>query len=94
VPADSGAPYGLLVTRSAARQIAERLPEAVAAAALNFVTGDLLRNPRRVGNPLGQQLVGKHVARRGDYRIVYEIDDETRTVTVFDVEHRRDIYRL
>ncbi|WP_205861721.1 type II toxin-antitoxin system RelE family toxin, partial [Planosporangium flavigriseum] len=32
-------------------------------------------------------------ARRGTYRIMYRIDDKTRTVTVVDVDHRRDVYR-
>jgi mRNA interferase RelE/StbE len=31
--------------------------------------------------------------RAGDYRVVYEIDDQAHTVTVLHVGHRRDIYR-
>lgn len=31
--------------------------------------------------------------RVGDYRVIYEIDDEASTVTVLHVGHRRDIYR-
>jgi len=31
--------------------------------------------------------------RAGDYRIVYEIDDEQQTVTVLHIGHRRDVYR-
>jgi mRNA interferase RelE/StbE len=31
--------------------------------------------------------------RQGDYRIVYEVDDRARTVTVFKIGHRRDVYR-
>ncbi len=31
--------------------------------------------------------------RQGDYRIVYVVDDETRTVLVVKVGHRRDVYR-
>jgi mRNA interferase RelE/StbE len=33
-----------------------------------------------------------HGARRGTYRIVYRIDDTTRTVHVLDIDHRADIY--
>jgi mRNA interferase RelE/StbE len=32
-------------------------------------------------------------ARRGTYRIIYRIDDKNRTVTVVDVDHRRDVHR-
>jgi len=31
--------------------------------------------------------------RAGDYRIVYEIDDERRVLEVLNVAHRRDLYR-
>ena len=31
--------------------------------------------------------------RVGDYRIVYEIEDTTRTVTILRVGHRKEIYR-
>lgn len=30
--------------------------------------------------------------RQGDYRIVYEIDDHARTVTVIKIGHRREVY--
>jgi mRNA interferase RelE/StbE len=32
-------------------------------------------------------------ARRGEYRVRYRIDDETRVIYVADVDHRRDAYR-
>jgi mRNA interferase RelE/StbE len=31
--------------------------------------------------------------RVGDYRVVYEIDDDLRMVTVLQAGHRRDVYR-
>lgn len=31
--------------------------------------------------------------RVGDYRIIYEIDDEKRIVTVLRIRHRREVYR-
>lgn len=31
--------------------------------------------------------------RVGAYRIIYEIDDEKRTVTVLRIRHRREVYR-
>jgi mRNA interferase RelE/StbE len=48
----SGSSYELVVSRSAARAIGESLPEAVSAAAVEFITGALLDNPQRVGRPL------------------------------------------
>lgn len=31
--------------------------------------------------------------RVGKYRVIYEIDDKSRGVTILDIGHRRDVYR-
>jgi mRNA-degrading endonuclease RelE of RelBE toxin-antitoxin system len=80
--------YELVVTPPAARAIAEQLPEAVAAAVIEFLTGTLIRDPRRVGKPLRRELAGVWSARRGTYRILYRVRDETREVIVLRVERR------
>jgi mRNA-degrading endonuclease RelE of RelBE toxin-antitoxin system len=85
--------YELVVVRSAARAIAEELPEPVAAAVIEFATGPLLTNPHRVGRALRNELTGIFSARRGTYRVLYRIDDGQRTVTVLRIDHRRDVYR-
>jgi mRNA interferase RelE/StbE len=86
-------PYTLRTTPTVRRALGERLPEAVAAAAHEFMTGPLVREPYRVGKRLLPPLDDRFSARRGTYRILYRIDDVSRTVTVVDVDHRRDIYR-
>ena len=86
-------PYELVVARPAARAIAEDLPEAVAAAVIDFITGPLLVEPKRVGRELRNELAGIHSARRGTYRILHRINDDKRTVTVIRIDDRRDVYR-
>lgn len=78
---------------STSRRTLARLPEKVAAAAIEFIYGSLADNPRRAGKPLKLGLVGLHSARRGDYRVIYVIDDDRRTLTVLAIEHRSDVYR-
>lgn len=85
--------YVLAITPTARRQLAEHLPETVATAAYEFISGPLLDNPHRVGKQLRPPLDDRHSARRGTYRVIYRIDDPSRTVTVVDVAHRRDAYR-
>lgn len=75
------------------RRALARLPEKAATAAVEFVYGSLAANPYRVGKPLKLGLEGLHSARRGDYRVIYRIDAESRTVTVIAIEHRSDAYR-
>lgn len=85
-------PYVLVVAASAERSL-RRLPEPVAAAVVEFMVGPLVENPRRVGHPLRRELAGLWSARRGPYRVVYEIDDEANAVQVLRIEHRSDVYR-
>jgi mRNA-degrading endonuclease RelE of RelBE toxin-antitoxin system len=75
------------------RVLSETLPEPVAAAAYEFMTGPLLSQPHRVGKRILPPLDDRFSARRGTYRIIYRIDDGARIVTVVDVGHRRDVYR-
>ena len=84
--------YGLIVAATAER-VLTRLPEAVAAAVVEFMVGPLIESPRRVGHPLRYELTGLWAARRGPYRVVCEIDDQGRTVTVLRIDHRADVYR-
>ena len=84
--------YRLVVAATAERTLG-RLPEAVAAANVEFIVGALVDAPRRVGHPLQRELAGLWAARRGPYRVVYEIDDDQRVVNVVRIDHRADIYR-
>lgn len=43
-----------------------------------------------------KKLVGEgnlYRARLGDYRLIYEIDEAEKEVTVYYLRHRRDVYR-
>jgi mRNA interferase RelE/StbE len=62
------------------RALAQTLPEAVAAAAYESITGPLLEQPYRVGRHLLPLR-----ARRGTYRVIYRIDDKAHVVTVVDI---------
>lgn len=81
--------YDVAWTPTAKRAL-QRLPEKIATAAIEFIYGPLSENPQRAGKALRFELEGLHSARRGDYRIIYRIDDR---VTITAIEHRADIYR-
>lgn len=90
---DPQGPYTLRTTPTVRRALAETLPEAVAAAAYEFIFGPLLEQPHRVGKRLLPPLADRFSARRGTYQVIYRIDQEARIVTVVDVGRRRDVYR-
>ena len=54
---------------------------------------DRLRSSPRSGKPLVGELGGIWSLRRGDYRILYRVDDSARRVEVARIAHRRDVYR-
>lgn len=85
--------FRVIVTRTAARQLAEHLPEAAAVACVEFLFGALAENPRRVGAPLRPPFAGQWRARRGEYRVRYRIDDTERAIYLLDIDHRRAAYR-
>ncbi|MEP7160891.1 MAG: type II toxin-antitoxin system RelE/ParE family toxin [Dermatophilaceae bacterium] len=85
--------YRLRIARPAARALTELLPEKVATAAYEFITGPLLDDPHRVGEPLAPPMAPAWTARRGTYRILYLLDDKLRIVEVTAVRHRADAYR-
>ena len=85
--------HDLVLTPPAQRAIAEKLPEAVAMAAIDFLTTALVADSHRVGKPLRDDLAGVWSARRGTYRVLYRIKEDSHEVVVLRVEHRRDAYR-
>lgn len=52
----------------------------------------LAQNPRPAG---AKKLSGEtgYRVRVGDYRVLYEIDDDAGRVTIYRVKHRREVYR-
>ena len=85
--------YRVRWSSAARRAIENTLPEPVAAAVWEFVNGALAENPHRVGKQLVGPLSGFWSARRGQYRVIYAIDQGRATVTIVTVDHRRDVYR-
>ncbi|KUI47412.1 plasmid stabilization protein [Mycobacterium sp. GA-1199] len=81
------------MTRAAKRALTEELPESVAVACWEFIRGPLADNPHRVGKPLRDQLEGRYSARRGQFRVIYQIFEDRVVVRVIHITHRRDVYR-
>lgn len=71
----------------------DRLPPRIVVAVVEFVTATLPGNPERMSKPLRGELEGLRSARRGDYRVLFSLDEATGTLLVFRIAHRADIYR-
>lgn len=86
------AAYAIAFAAPARRALA-RLPEKVGTAVVELLYGSLADNPQRVGKPLVGELAGVWSARRGDYRVLYVVDEDARVITILTIAHRSDVYR-
>ncbi len=84
--------WRLAIAASAERSL-DRLPPKIATATVEFMLGPLVEAPRRVGHPLQRELAGLWSARRGAYRIVYELNEAELVINVLRIDHRADVYR-
>ncbi len=84
------ASFSLEIKRSAAKELAD-LPPRDCARVTARIQG-LAAEPRPYGS---EKLSGdeKYRLRQGVYRILYEIDDQAKKVTVVKVAHRKEAYR-
>jgi mRNA interferase RelE/StbE len=83
--------YSVLLLPSAKKSLA-KLPRADQAKVDRLIIA-LAENPRPAGcvKLSGQSHLWR--IRSGDYRIVYEIRDQTLIVVVVTIAHRREVYR-
>lgn len=85
-------PFHLVWTPTSRRALT-RLPEEVASAVIELCYGPLAGNPRRLGKALKLALEGLQSARRGDYRVIYRVNEAEHHVEIVAIEHRADAYR-
>jgi mRNA interferase RelE/StbE len=81
-----------VVVMAPARREFDRLPISVAAAVLETLDA-IAENPKRLGKRLMLEHEDRFSARRGPYRIIYELEDADHLVRVVAIGHRRDVYR-
>ncbi len=84
--------YEVEITPEGLRHL-NRLPEKVRTAVLEAIFGSIAENLQRAGKPLRGELEGLYSARRGEFRVIYEIDEAAGVVLVHRAKHRRTAYR-
>ncbi len=84
------ASYSLEIKRSAAKELAQLPPKDRGRIIARIQA--LAEDPRPVG---AEKLSGqeRYRVRQGDYRILYEIEDQILRIMVVKIGHRRDVYR-
>lgn len=82
-----------VVFTAAGRRGMGRLPLPAATALYEHLTGPVAQKPYRLGKQLDVPLERLRSTPARDYRALYVIDEDARTVTIVVVAHRRDGYR-
>ena len=54
----------------------------------------LMRDPMSFGKPLSHSLSNQRSLRVGDYRVLYLLEHDTKTISITAIGHRRDIYKM
>ena len=86
--------YRVEFTEKAKRDL-KKLDKSTAALILGWIRKNLegCENPRMHGKALTANHRGKWRYRIGDYRLLAKIEDDTITILVLNVGHRREIYK-
>ena len=84
------ASYSIEIKRSAAKELTQLPPKDRGRIVARIQA--LADDPRPVG---AEKLSGqdRYRVRQGDYRILYEIEDQVLRIMVVKIGHRRDVYR-
>jgi len=83
--------YSVTFARSARKEL-EKLPPTIAGRILGKIE-NLAIAPRPHGSLKLQGEKNLWRIRIGDYRVVYEIHDDKKSIDVAIVRHRKDVYR-
>lgn len=85
------AQYRLEVTTKAIKEL-EKLPPNTGLRILESIDSLSTTSRPRQSHKLSGSM-NSYRLRVGDYRVLYQVDDETKLVTIYHVGHRRDVYR-
>jgi mRNA interferase RelE/StbE len=57
------------------------------------VSTHLVKSPAKLGKRLKGDYAGFFKYRVGDWRVIYHLDEENKTITITKIGHRREVYK-
>lgn len=84
--------YKLEIKTSAGKELAEVASKSDRQKIVSRIQA-LASNPRPHGSERLAGYTDRYRVRQGNYRVVYLIDDQSSTVTIYKIGHRKDVYR-
>ena len=86
--ADRGPEVWAVDITPAPEKTLRQLPQASAMAVARFLNGALAENPLGLSVALTGELEGWYTARRGHYRVTYQVEEDAGRIVVGRIEHR------
>jgi mRNA interferase RelE/StbE len=84
--------YRLEIKTSAGKELAEVASKSDRLKIVSRIQA-VASNPRPHGSEMLAGYTDRFRIRQGNYRVVYLIDDQSSTVTIYRIGHRKDVYR-
>ncbi len=57
------------------------------------VSTHLVKSPGKLGKQLKGEYAGFFKYRIGDWRVIYHLDEESKTITITKIGHRKEVYK-
>lgn len=84
--------FSIIYQEEVVRKHIPNLPSSAKILIKRAIEERLMIDPIGFGKPLKYSLKGHKRLRVSDYRILYHIDNKTRTVIIIAIKHRKEIY--
>ena len=82
--------YKIEISKKCLREL-KKLDKHILERAFNIIENKIAKNPHDA-KPLKGPYTGLYSCRFADFRIIYEIYQETITIVILRVRHRKDVY--
>ncbi len=53
----------------------------------------LIKSPAKIGKQLKGEYAGFFKYRIGDWRVIYHLDEDSKTITITKIGHRKEVYK-
>jgi len=84
--------YKILLLEEALKELSS-FDKKTAEKILYKLSTHLIKSPAKLGKQLKGEYAGFFKYRIGDWRVIYHLDEENKTITVTKIGHRKEVYK-
>ncbi len=84
--------YSVAISDIVKNQSDKKISKSAKAEIIKAINNKLVNDPMVFSKPLQYNFVGLRSFRVGDYRVIIKVNEESKTIEIYDIGHRKDIY--